>query len=737
MAKDAILIITEKPAAAAKIAAALSGATDEKITNKDKVSYYEFYKGSQRYLVGCAVGHLFGVQQIAARGPFPNFEVDWFPSGRKKKNDFTKKYLTVLRKLVRESKEFIVATDFDVEGEVIGWNVVRFVAKKKNAKRMKFSLLTKEALEESFKNLLPDLNWGAAVSGETRHYLDWFYGINLSRGLMKALSSTGTFRILSIGRVQGPALKIVVTREREIEAFKPEPYWNVFLRVKDIKGQKLEVKYPKDIFNESELLKFKHLQGKSGVAKTTVIEKEIKAPVPFDLTTLQTEAYKNCGSTPSQTLKSAQSLYLSGAISYPRTSSQEYDESIGYGNILKRLKKYTSKVKYAVNSVPTKGKKKDPAHPAIYPTGEKVKIPARDKKIYDLIVKRFISCFCDSAKVENKNVKIDVGGLKFGARGVQIKDKGWMNVYPTSIKESEVPTMDGEVDVLEIRTEEKQTKPPRRYSAASLVKNLEKKNLGTKATRAGIVETLFTRGYAKGRAIEVTELGMRMAETLEKFSPIILDEELTGEMTKELEKIEVSDKDLEKKEQKILDKAKKSISKIAEGMTKNLEAMGKSLADANAIVNEQEREENTMTQCPKCKKGNLRVMYGKRFSRYFVSCDAYPECKNIYSLPPRGLMKPARMSKKAAEEAGKEEDALEMCEECGFPLVMSFQKGRSPWKFCFNPECSTNEEAMKKKAEFKAKLASGEITIDKDGKITDHTKKDKPKAKKKTTKKKK
>jgi len=112
--KNTTLIITEKPAAAEKIAAALSGATDEKITNKDKVSYYEFYKGNKRYLVGCAVGHLFGVQQIAKRGPFPNFEVEWQPAHQKGSGAFTKKYLKALKKLVKEADEFIVATDFDV-----------------------------------------------------------------------------------------------------------------------------------------------------------------------------------------------------------------------------------------------------------------------------------------------------------------------------------------------------------------------------------------------------------------------------------------------------------------------------------------------------------------------------------------------------------------------------------------------------------------------------------------------
>ena len=589
MAKDknTTLIITEKPAAAEKIAGALSGATDEKITNKDKVSYYEFYKGSRRYIVGCAVGHLFGVQQIAKRGPFPNFEVEWRPSHQKGGGAFTKKYLTQLKKLAKEADEFIVATDFDVEGEVIGWNIVRFVCKQKDAKRMKFSLLTKEALDESFNNLLPTLNWGAATAGETRHYIDWFYGINLSRGLMKALSSTGTFRILSIGRVQGPALKIVADREKEIGDFESEPYWNIYLNVKDKKGQKIEVKHPKDIFKKSELLKFKHLKGKSGEAATTIKEDEVKAPTPFDLTTLQTEAYKLHGSTPSQTLKTAQSLYLAGLISYPRTSSQEYDPSIGYDKILKQLKKYTAAVKYATNKKPTAGKKKDPAHPAIYPTGENKKVPARDKNIYDLIVKRFISCFADSAFLERKRIAVKVNGLNFSANGTQIKDKGWMNVYPHATKEEKLPIIDGAVDVLEIRTEEKETTPPRRYSAASLVKELEKRNLGTKATRANIVETLYSRGYAREKSIEVTELGMRMVDTLEKYAPIILDEEMTAKMTEKLEEMEVSNKDLKKQEEKILDEAKVAVTKIAEGMSKNIDEMGKCLADANAIVWEQ------------------------------------------------------------------------------------------------------------------------------------------------------
>lgn len=721
------LIITEKPQAAEKIAAALSGAKDEKVMGKDKVAHYEFSRDGRNYLVGCAVGHLYGIGQKAARGPFPNFEVEWQPSYNKKSSAFTKRYLDNLKVLSKQAGEFIVATDFDVEGEVIGLNVLRFICGQKDAKRMKFSSLTKDELEESFSHLLPNLNWGSAIAGETRHYIDWFYGINLSRGLMKAISSTGKFRILSIGRVQGPALKIVALREKEIKDFKSEPYWQVFLRVRDIRGTEVEVKFPKDIFEERELVKFKFLQGKKGFAKTEVSLENVLPPFPFDLTTLQTEAYRLHGYTPSQTLKIAQDLYLSGAISYPRTSSQKLPSSIGYEKILNKLKKYTTKVSHVVRKIPVEGKKEDPAHPSIYPTGEMNKIPEANKKIYDLIVKRFIACFCSDALIENKKLEVSVDGMVFTAKGLKIKEEGWIAVYPENFDEVDIPTINGDVDVREIRTEEKMTQPPRRYSAASLVKELEKRGLGTKATRANIVETLFSRDYIRGKSIEVTDLGMHIYETLDKYSPIILNEDLTKEMEEELDKIEVASSGYVELEKKSLDDAKKQVTLIARDMEKNLESMGKSLALASDAVIEEQREESSMNACPVCKKGRLRVMFGKKYSRYFVSCDAYPTCKTIYSLPPRGLIKPAR----------DKEGTLEICTACSFPLVVSFQKGRGPWKFCFNPLCSTNEELQKKKEEFKAKLASGQIEkvggkfVDKTAKTEDAKEKPKKKGRKK------
>ncbi len=673
---DAItLIVTEKPQAAEKIAAALSDNTDRKYKEKNGTAYYEFEKNGKNFVVGCAAGHLFGITQIKARGEFPNFEVEWTPAHEKSKTGYTKRFYDLLKKLAKRADDFIVATDYDVEGEVIGWNVVRFLGGKKaeqEAKRMKFSSLTKDELKKSFESLQPNLNWSEAYSGETRHYLDWFYGINLSRGLMKALSQTGRFRILSIGRVQGPALKIVYDREKEIGDFKSTPYWQVFLTVKDNKNQFLEVEYGKNIVDKNELSKFERLRGMKGIAETEIKEQKVPVPVPFDLTTLQTECYKYFKLSPSQTSKVAQNLYLEGLISYPRTSSQKYPD-INFKEIFDKLKKFTPLVKYAVKEKPSEGKKTDPAHPAIHPTGEMKNLEGKDKQVYELIVKRFIACFAEEAVVVTNRVVVSVLGIKFSARGLFFKERNWTAVYATNLKEKEVPSMNGEVDIREIKIEEKMTQPPARYNSASLVKELESRNLGTKATRANILETLYDRGYVREQAIEMTPLGLKIVETLEKYSPVILDEQLTRAFEIDMEHINnKSDED------RVLDKAKISIVEIAKGITLNLKPIGESLVEANNELIEEQKKESTMSLCPVCKKGHLRIMFGRKFSRFFVSCDAYPECKTTFSLPPSGMIKPVRT------DCGE----LEMCSECkDFPLMLSLKKGKRPWKFCFNPNC--------------------------------------------------
>ena len=685
-----ILIITEKPQAAAKIADALAEKTPVK-RSVDGVNYYELRRDGKDIDVVCAVGHLFTLAQVNLRNPWPTFDIKWAPNYLVRKNDFTRKYYNVIAKLTKRASSIIVATDYDIEGEVIGMNIVRYICNQKDAERMKFSTLTGKEIENAYEHRSKTLDWKQGIAGETRHYLDWIYGINLSRALMDAVKSAGSFRLMSIGRVQGPALNIIVKKEREIMKFKPEKYWDIFLDINDGEN-KLRVKHVKDIKKEIELKKFRELKGKQGDAVTEKSQDNISPPAPFDLTSLQMEAYKFFKITPAKTLEIAQSLYLSGVISYPRTSSQKIPKEIGYDKILERLNEKFNFSKFIKRSTPVEGKKTDPAHPSIYPTGEFHALSEDEGKIYDMIVKRFVSCFCDDAVLDNKKINVTAEGLRFTAKGMAIAQKGWMNVYPSDSKEREVPDMNGKADIEEVIIDEKMTQPPHRYTPASIVSELEKKNLGTKSTRAAILETLYGRGYIKEKSIEATSLGISLIESLEKNCPIIIDEKLTRDIEIELEHIRES-KNPFQDEQRILKDNEKIIFKIGNEFSKNKEKIGKELIEATTKLWEEEKKQNEIGICPVCKKGLLTIKYGKKFSRYFVACNAYPECKTTFSLPPNGLIKPI----------GK------TCEQCGFPLLMSLRKGKKPWIFCFNPVCPSRQNKEERKEEIEEKENIEEI----------------------------
>ncbi len=690
---NSILIITEKPQAAAKIAAALSDGTERRYAN-DGISYYEFNKNKRHIIVACAVGHLFSLSQDVKGSNYPIFEVSWKPNFEVRKKDFTKKYYTNLQKLMKRAGEIIVATDYDIEGEVIGYNIVRFIAHQKDAKRMKYSSLTKDELEEAFKNASPTIDWGQAIAGETRHFIDWYYGINLSRALMNSIKTTGKFKIMSIGRVQGPALKLIVDKEREIEKFKPKPYWKIFIDAQDKEDKKNQarLRYIKDIFDEKELNKFEKLKGEECEVATTKNTQTLIPPFPFDLTTLQTEAYKFFSISPARTLQIAQELYLSGVISYPRTSSQKIPEAINPKAILKKLAKAYPQVKLITRSTPIEGKKSDPAHPSIYPTGEIENLEEEAKKLYELIVKRFIACFCADAIVENKTITATAESeskenknkkekLLFKERGAEIKEKGWMKVYEARLVEKELRDMNGKADILKVEIEKDETKPPRRYSPASIITELEKKSLGTKATRANILETLYDRSYiTDNKSIKATPLGMNLILTMEKYSPIIIDEKLTHDMERDMDAIRISKKELDKKQEAILRKARVALTDISEDFKKKEAKIGEELMKAEQAHWEQQKIDNELIECPKCQKGKLAIKFNPRFKRSFIACNAYPECKTTFSLPPG-------MIKKLETEGN-----LKLCDKCSSPLLMRLMKGKRPWIFCFNPVCPTRTE---------------------------------------------
>jgi DNA topoisomerase I len=688
------LIITEKPSAAKKMADALADTKPSK-QSVNSVPYYVLKHSGRDIIVACAVGHLYtiGETEKTPWAHYPVFDVKWVPTAEADKSaSFSKKYLNVIKKLSKSIDELTIATDYDIEGEVIGLNIVRHICKKKDANRMKFSTLTKPDLIKAYENKSKTLDWGQANAGETRHILDFFYGISLTRALTDAINrATGGFKVLSSGRVQGPALKIIVDREKDIRAFVPDPFWQIELHG-FIKNAEITANHKEDKFWEKEkadaiMLKVQDAkEGKISDAQKKQFNQQ--PPFPFDLTTLQTEAHRCFRIKPKQTLEIAQTLYTEGYISYPRTSSQKLPQQLGLRQIaedLKRQEYYQSLAEKILKTkmVPNEGKKTDDAHPSIYPTGIVPEtIDERHFKIYDLIVKRFFSVFADAATRETNTITIDVNNEEFITKGTVTIYKGWHEFYTPYVKldEIELPPVEvGDIIVIkEINQLAKETKPPKRYTQSSIIQQLEKLNLGTKSTRAQVVETLFDRGYVIGENnIEATELGIKTIDTLSKYCPDIIDENLTRQFEEEMEKIRKKHMSGEQ----VLEESKQVLAKIIEKFKLHMKSIGEDLSEAN---HEAIKIATTIGKCPNCEAGQLVLRNGK-FGK-FVACNNYPDCKTTYAIPRIGQVKPTEKK----------------CETCGMPIIYTRRPNKAPQEFCINPDCSTRISEEDKKKEEKS-----------------------------------
>lgn len=663
------LIVAEKPKVAYTIAKAIGGEMAQKVHRK--VRYYEIRKDGKEYVVAPAVGHLFNLAEVKKSRTYPVFDVEWKPSWQISKSSYyAKDYTELLAELGKKAERLTVACDYDIEGSLIGFNVYRFCYGGENGGRMKFSSLAPSELEESFANREMSIDFNNAYAGEARHIMDWYYGINLSRALMSALRKAGGSRTMSIGRVQGPALDILSRREEEIRAFVPQDYWEVRIWLKGT-----EFLHENGRFKEE--AKAEEAYGKVGKGDEAAIEKvekkevEVWAEPPFDLTSLQIEAYRAFGFSPAGTLALAQSLYEDSLISYPRTSSQKLPPKLGLPRIISRLAENPEYKEHAETLLqnkwlrPREGRKTDPAHPAIHPTGLQGKMGEKEKKLYDMIARRFLSCFAPPAKIGVTKVKARVNGEGFDAAGSRILEKGWIAFYPYyNGKEKGIAEFaEGErVPVEKKKKEKKKTKPPGRYSPASIISELEKKHLGTKATRSVVIDTLYKREYVTGRTIEVTHFGLNVWHALKKYSPGILDEQLTRKLEDDMDAIVAGKigKDA------VIEEGKEILVQILDEFRRNEESIGRELLGSIKKM----EEEAAKAICPLCGKP-LRIIRMKT-GKQFVGCTGYPECRNAYPAP-----------------AGAYVQFIEKkCADCGGPMVKVRGKGRI-FEMCLVVNCKS------------------------------------------------
>jgi DNA topoisomerase-1 len=289
-----------------------------------------------------------------------------------------------------------------------------------------------------------------------------------------------------------------------------------------------------------------------------------------------------------------------------------------------------------------------------------------------------MAVFGEPSIKQSMKATINVNGHHFYLRGKRTLKEGWVRYYKPYLRTEEVllpPIKEGEpVQLTKVAREDKFTKPLARYNPSSLLKRMEQEGIGTKATRADTIETLYKRRYIIGEQIEVTDLGLNVTEVLHQYAESVISVKLTRDLEEKMERIQSNNE----KHEKVIDETVNRLKPVLAEMKKQEMKIGETLSDALKRASIQER---IIGECPNCHTGKLMMIYSKRTKKRFIGCTNYfaNTCKTSFPLPQQGLVKPT----------GRK------CRSCGWPVLFVHQRGRRPWNLCFNPACPKNEARRK------------------------------------------
>ncbi|MBE7033994.1 MAG: type I DNA topoisomerase [Ruminococcaceae bacterium] len=644
-------------------------------------------------------------------------------------NNYEPKYITIrgkgdlmakLKKAAKNADKIYLATDPDREGEAISWHLANILdIDTKKACRITFNEVTKSAVTASLKAARP-IDENLVDAQQARRVLDRIVGYKLSPILWKKVKKG-----LSAGRVQSTATKLVVDREREIEAFKPKEYWTITAQL-SIKGDKKTVparfygvngkKKELKSSDETEKIKTQIKDAEFVVTDANYSDKAQQPSPPFTTSTLQQEASRKLGFTSRRTMSAAQELYEGvsvpgkgtlGLITYMRTDSLRLNpesqdaarsiigEKYGKEFLPKSARNYKT------------GKNAQDAHEAIRPTVPEIEpemikgsVSADLYKIYKLIWERFIASQMSNAVYSTLNAEFDANGATFRASARTLKFAGYRAVYIDGSEENEekdakkLPVIEEgmKLNASEIQDEQHFTEPPARYTEASLIKTMEENGIGRPSTYAPTITTILGRDYVRRekRMLKPTELGIIVTDIMaENFSDIV-DIDFTANMEQQLDDIEEGGE----KWVEVIDRFYKPFEKDVEKAEKEIEKV-------------EIKDEVSDEICEKCGR-NMVIKLG-RFGK-FLACPGFPECRNAKPiLKDTGVKCPkcggriverrSQRGKKyfSCENAPKcdfllwDEPISTPCPKCGSVMSRKYLK-KGSITVCSNPDCETNKK---------------------------------------------
>ncbi len=584
-----------------------------------------------------------------------------------------KKNIKILKEAVKKADKIYLGTDPDREGEAISYHLAEALNIKKY-ERISFNEITSSAVKNALNNpRIIDMDLVDAQ--QARRVLDRLVGYSLSPFLWKKVA-----RGLSAGRVQSAALRIIVDREKEIEIFCAEEYWSIstdlqaktgrfFANLKGVNGKnipRMGVKSEKEAENiKKELKECSYI-----IKKVEKKEKKRSPSPPFTTSTMQQESFNRMRYSSKYTMMLAQKLYEKGFISYHRTDSLHL--STESKNVAKKLIANNFGEKYhKERSFSAKGRTQE-AHEAVRPS-DPMRIPEnieevspQEKKLYDLIWRRFIASQMSDALFHGTIIKVEAekkNKYDLEARGVTLLFDGFMKVYHSKFEDEELPCVsEGENPQLkEIITKQHFTKPPARFTEASLIKELEKYGIGRPSTYAPILSTLGERNYTEKiekRNLKPTDIGRVVSDLLVKHFSSIVDLKFTANMENNLDEVANGKR-----------KWQPLIREFYEDFEENLRKKEKEVKKEDIM------EQKTDEKCEKC--GAEMVIKTGRYGK-FLACKGYPECKNTKQL----------------EE--EETEKVEPCEKCGGEMKLKRSKFGTFYGCSKYPECKNIRKQEKK-----------------------------------------
>jgi DNA topoisomerase I len=708
------LIITEKNNSAKKIADILSaGAAKADATYK--VPFYTWSDSEGEQMAVGLKGHVMGVAFPEGYSNWQETDLHELIDAELVPEPTDKNVVKAVRKLAKEADSVVIATDYDREGELIGLEALQQVLEVKPdvadgdistrppIKRARYSALTNDEIERAFSNL-DELSYDLAYAGSARQDIDLIWGATLTRAVSLATRRFGS-NFLSVGRVQSPTLALIVERELERRAHVPKPYWELFAKFAHPDGA-FEAHHTVDKFWEKAEADAALAGTKSpGVVKEVSSRKNTrKPPTPYNTTAFTTDASSRLGITPAAAMRIAEDLYMDGFISYPRTDNTVYPASLNTKELVASLVRVPD---FSASSglldkplQATRGKKETTDHPPIYPT-QAVYPNALDgpkRRVYELVVRRFLATFSPPMITESTRADIEAGSETYFVRGSVVVDPGYAGIYTYArssdeeipkLEEGQELALDGEPWIVD-----KETQPPSRISQGKLIELMEERGLGTKATRADIIQKLYDRGYVYSNPPEPSETGIAMYKAFHEYVPRMATPEMTAELERDMDQIAAGD--ISK------DEVLRISREMLHGTTGELQDKREDFAKQIWAGMD---EDKFLGPCKVCEEAGrahedgspnrLRII-DMRGGKRFWGCEGYDRdnpdspdsCQNSGPLPGRGY------------ELWRLEERCSVCDVAPRLTVKGF-RGR-PWKLCLNDDCPTMVEMREKRAERQA-----------------------------------